>query len=65
MTTTQRSLWLRACDADYAELIDGRYPRTLKELPGPQVPLVVARVYSFWEWLDDIVFPSRIEEFRQ
>ena len=65
MTTTQRSLWLRACDADYSELIDGRYPRSLKELPGPQVPLVVARVYSFWERLDDIVFPSRIEEFRQ
>ena len=41
MTTTQQALSLRACDVNYAELIDGRYARSLKELPGPWVPLSV------------------------
>ena len=57
MTTTQKTLTLKACDVYYGELIDGRYARTLKDLPGPWVPLVLERSYGFWDWLDDLFFP--------
>ena len=56
MTTTQQHLMLRACDVNYAELIDGRYARSLKDLPGPQLPLYVDCGYGFWDWLDDLLF---------
>lgn len=62
---TQQTLSFRACDVFYPELIDGRYPRTLKDLPGPQVPLCVESDYGFWDWLDDVLFPSRVEGFRK
>jgi len=56
MTTTQTALTLRNSDVYYAELIDGRYARSLKDLPGPQVPLSVDCSYGFWDWLDDLFF---------
>ena len=64
MTTTQQALSLRACDVNYAELIDGRYARSLKELPGPQVALWVDCGRGFWAWLDDLVFASRVDDWR-
>ena len=64
MTTTQTTLTLRACDVNYAELIDGRYARSLKDLPGPWVPLTVASTYGFWDWLYDFILPSRVDSWR-
>ena len=56
MSPTQQNMKLAACDACYAELIDGRYPRRLKDLPGPQVPLCVESEYGFWDWMGNLIF---------
>ena len=65
MSPQQQTLKLAACDVNFSELIDGRFARTLKDLPGPQLPLCVPNEYGFFDWLDDVLWPSRIEGWRQ
>lgn len=57
--TFKETLQARACDAYYNELVDGRYARTLKEIPGAQMPLCTEINYSTRNWLWALMFGLR------